>query len=542
VVTTDKLSALAATTSAELAGVISDETGSGALVFATSPTLVTPILGTPQSGTVTNLTGTASININGTVGATTPTTGVFTGLTVNDNTTLGSSNSDTVNFNARVASDLNPSTDNTYDLGVTGHEWRNLNIDGTANIDSLVADTADINGGTIDGTAIGATTPSTGAFTTLAIGTNAGFGGTLGQFNGSNVVIANTAGQFSVGTTNAAAADVGGSLGFTANTTSLAGYPMGNISARLIATGAGVYRSYMAFATTDAAGSVAERMRLTDTGLNSTAIGATTASTGAFTTLSATGKFTAGSGTFSAGDGSVYIGGASGLTLVGKAGSSNDVSIAAANGQNLLTNPTGTSNVVIGNGSGTISAANSLAVTGALSSTSLIVGGALFGLTNEINVGATNGIGISNTNSASSTISLWNRATTGDNVFAAFFTETSITTRGTISFNRTAGLVAYNTTSDRRSKDVFGVLNNSGSLIDGMTVYDARMKGATINRPAFIADELEQVAPFAVTGNKDAIDENGNPIMQQVSESSLVPLLVAELKSVRARLAALESK
>jgi hypothetical protein len=35
-------------------------------------------LGTPTSGTVTNLTGTASININGTVGATTPTTGVFT--------------------------------------------------------------------------------------------------------------------------------------------------------------------------------------------------------------------------------------------------------------------------------------------------------------------------------------------------------------------------------------------------------------------------------------------------------------------------------
>ena len=57
VVTTDKLSALAATTSAELAGVISDETGSGALVFATSPTLTTPILGTPQSGTLTSCTG-----------------------------------------------------------------------------------------------------------------------------------------------------------------------------------------------------------------------------------------------------------------------------------------------------------------------------------------------------------------------------------------------------------------------------------------------------------------------------------------------------
>ena len=37
-------------------------------------------LGTPSSGTVTNLTGTASININGTVGATTPSTGAFTSI------------------------------------------------------------------------------------------------------------------------------------------------------------------------------------------------------------------------------------------------------------------------------------------------------------------------------------------------------------------------------------------------------------------------------------------------------------------------------
>lgn len=52
----DKISAHAATTSAELAGVISDETGSGSLVFATSPTLVTPTLGTfaATAGTITN--------------------------------------------------------------------------------------------------------------------------------------------------------------------------------------------------------------------------------------------------------------------------------------------------------------------------------------------------------------------------------------------------------------------------------------------------------------------------------------------------------
>ena len=60
VVTTDKLSVHAATTSAELAGVISDETGSGALVFATSPTLVTPNLGTPSAINLTNATAVPS--------------------------------------------------------------------------------------------------------------------------------------------------------------------------------------------------------------------------------------------------------------------------------------------------------------------------------------------------------------------------------------------------------------------------------------------------------------------------------------------------
>lgn len=48
---------LATPSSANLATAITDETGSGSLVFATSPTLVTPILGIPTSGTLTNATG-----------------------------------------------------------------------------------------------------------------------------------------------------------------------------------------------------------------------------------------------------------------------------------------------------------------------------------------------------------------------------------------------------------------------------------------------------------------------------------------------------
>jgi len=48
---------LATPSSANLLSAVTDETGTGALVFATSPTLVTPILGTPQSGVLTNCTG-----------------------------------------------------------------------------------------------------------------------------------------------------------------------------------------------------------------------------------------------------------------------------------------------------------------------------------------------------------------------------------------------------------------------------------------------------------------------------------------------------
>jgi hypothetical protein len=71
-------------------------TGTGDNVLATSPTLVTPALGTPASGVVTNLTGTASININGTVGATTPAVATVTTLTATADSAFTSTGSVTI--------------------------------------------------------------------------------------------------------------------------------------------------------------------------------------------------------------------------------------------------------------------------------------------------------------------------------------------------------------------------------------------------------------------------------------------------------------
>ena len=58
----NKLSVFASTTSAELAGVISDETGTGALVFASSPTLVTPTLGAALATSITATSGNMTVN------------------------------------------------------------------------------------------------------------------------------------------------------------------------------------------------------------------------------------------------------------------------------------------------------------------------------------------------------------------------------------------------------------------------------------------------------------------------------------------------
>jgi hypothetical protein len=126
------------------------------------------------------LGGTLNLSSPPSIGNTAPNTGRFTTLTVDDNTTFGTSNTDTVTFTARINSDFEPATDNAFDLGRVGHEWRDLFIDGTANIDSLIADTADINAGSIDGTTIGAASAAAATVTTLNVTSTIALSGSTG--------------------------------------------------------------------------------------------------------------------------------------------------------------------------------------------------------------------------------------------------------------------------------------------------------------------------------------------------------------------------
>jgi hypothetical protein len=147
---------------------------------------------------------------------------------------------------------------------------------------------------------------------------------------------------------------------------------------------------------------------------------------------------------------------------------------------------------------------------------------------------------LQNTTATTSVTDIWHYATTGDNAFIKFFTEGSPTQRGSITYNRAGGLTAYNTTSDYRSKDITGKYEASGETIDQLQVYMGKMKGATIARPMMIAHEAASVVPYAVTGEKDAEDEDGKPIYQSMDHQIFVPLLIAEVQALRSRVALLE--
>ena len=73
----------------------------------------------------------------------------------------------------------------------------------------------------------------------------------------------------------------------------------------------------------------------------------------------------------------------------------------------------------------------------------------------------------------------------------------------------------------------------------GITAEDNESRGAFVS--GFIAHEFAEIFPQFVYGEKDAVDENGDPVYQEMSTGNLVPYLVAAIKELSARLDALEA-
>ena len=58
----------------------------------------------------------------------------------------------------------------------------------------------------------------------------------------------------------------------------------------------------------------------------------------------------------------------------------------------------------------------------------------------------------------------------------------------------------------------------------------------------FLAHEVSDIVPEAISGEKDAVDDKGNPIYQGIDQSKLVPLLVGAIQELKAEIETLKSQ
>ena len=110
------------------------------------------------------------------------------------------------------------------------------------------------------------------------------------------------------------------------------------------------------------------------------------------------------------------------------------------------------------------------------------------------------------------------------------------------SITNTTTSVAYNTTSDYRLKDNQQPLTGSGAFIDALQPKTWNWKTDGSKGVGFIAHEVQAVSFGSVVGTKDAVDEEGKPVMQAMEYGSaeFIANIIAELQSLRARVAQLE--
>jgi len=114
---------------------------------------------------------------------------------------------------------------------------------------------------------------------------------------------------------------------------------------------------------------------------------------------------------------------------------------------------------------------------------------------------------------------------------------------GTIKRVGATSAVVYNTASDYRLKNVTGAVTGQGDRIDALKPIDYLWKEGNTQARGFLAHEFQAVYPNSVSGDKDDVDTNNKPMYQamQASTSEVMADLVAEIQSLRKRLAALES-
>jgi hypothetical protein len=155
------------------------------------------------------------------------------------------------------------------------------------------------------------------------------------------------------------------------------------------------------------------------------------------------------------------------------------------------------------------------------------------------------GIDVDRPNVAGGTLKQTNGNTkvrvTGDGTAAfQFYSPTGGTsTVGAISAN--AASTTYATTSDYRLKEKIAPMTGALAKIALLKPVTYKWKSNGANGQGFIAHELQEVSPDCVTGEKDAVREDGVPIYQGVDTSFLVATLTAAIQEQQALITQLQA-
>ena len=101
----------------------------------------------------------------------------------------------------------------------------------------------------------------------------------------------------------------------------------------------------------------------------------------------------------------------------------------------------------------------------------------------------------------------------------------------------------YTTSSDYRLKENVVALTDGKTRLNQLNVNRFNfIRDPSITVDGFMAHEVADVVPEAITGTKDEVDSAGNPVYQGIDQSKLVPLLTAALQEAFAEIAALTAR
>ena len=122
------------------------------------------------------------------------------------------------------------------------------------------------------------------------------------------------------------------------------------------------------------------------------------------------------------------------------------------------------------------------------------------------------------------------------------FIRSNSAVRGYISMNQYS--VQYNTSSDYRLKENITPINDAVSRLKELkpSRFSWKEGPSDYKVDGFIAHELAEVMPEAVSGEKDAVDENNKPSYQGIDQAKIVPLLTAVLQEAMLKIEQLEAR